>query len=280
MKTALIAIATNEDHYIQEWIDYYLHLGFDDIYIVQDNGWKANINADNRVHLSDAEDYLVFEDYQNDLYSKFFKQNYKKYDYIAVFDVDEFLVLKTAKRIDEFLNNYSSIPSVCFHWRMFGDNNITEVNSNNYSVINRFTKSASICSSEFKSIYNCRKIESIFGQDILDTTDIIGIHEFKKITLDNIQLDVLKYSVNGINIVNSSYKLKNEDEQLQACQIAYLAHYRKTFPEYIDRLSHNNSVWWKQFEKDHPDLREQFNIINPRWFNEVDNFDTVNMLRN
>ena len=32
-KTALVAIACNEDHYLKEWIDYHLNIGFDDIYV-------------------------------------------------------------------------------------------------------------------------------------------------------------------------------------------------------------------------------------------------------
>lgn len=33
MKTALVCIAKNEDHYIDEWLKYYLKLGFADIFI-------------------------------------------------------------------------------------------------------------------------------------------------------------------------------------------------------------------------------------------------------
>ena len=39
MKTALVCIAKNEDHYIDEWIEYYLKLGIDHIFIYQ-NDWR------------------------------------------------------------------------------------------------------------------------------------------------------------------------------------------------------------------------------------------------
>ena len=37
--SAIICVAKDEDHYIDEWIEYHLKLGFDAIYIIQ-NQWK------------------------------------------------------------------------------------------------------------------------------------------------------------------------------------------------------------------------------------------------
>jgi len=39
MTTALVCIAKNEDHYIEEWIAYHLKLGFDHIFIYAYN-WE------------------------------------------------------------------------------------------------------------------------------------------------------------------------------------------------------------------------------------------------
>jgi len=36
-KIALVTMAKDEDFYLQEWIDYHLKLGFDDIFIYQNN---------------------------------------------------------------------------------------------------------------------------------------------------------------------------------------------------------------------------------------------------
>jgi hypothetical protein len=43
MKSALVAIAKNEDEYINEWINYNLKIGFDNIIIFQNN-WRAKIH--------------------------------------------------------------------------------------------------------------------------------------------------------------------------------------------------------------------------------------------
>lgn len=54
MKTALFTLAKDEDNYIDEFLDYYIKLGFDDIFVYQ-NGWRANLKCDfgGRVHLVD-----------------------------------------------------------------------------------------------------------------------------------------------------------------------------------------------------------------------------------
>ena len=38
-KIALVCFAKNEDLYLQEWIDYHIKLGFDDIHVFQ-NDWR------------------------------------------------------------------------------------------------------------------------------------------------------------------------------------------------------------------------------------------------
>lgn len=40
MRCALVCIAKDEDDYIREWADYHLKIGFDDIYILQNN-WRC-----------------------------------------------------------------------------------------------------------------------------------------------------------------------------------------------------------------------------------------------
>jgi hypothetical protein len=51
MRIVLVCIAKNEEKYIQEWIDYHFKLGFDSIYIYE-NDWKSNIVQDNVTTIS------------------------------------------------------------------------------------------------------------------------------------------------------------------------------------------------------------------------------------
>ena len=133
MKIALVCIAKNEDDYIQEWIDYNKKLGFDDIFIYQNN-WRCQIEESNVVK-------IVFdgEIMQTNAYNHFIVNNLGKYDWVAFFDVDEFLVLKKHKNIKEFINDYNEFPGIGVNWVLFGDNNLNGI-IDNYSVIKRFTK--------------------------------------------------------------------------------------------------------------------------------------------
>ena len=52
MRTALVAIACNEDHYLREWFSYHHTIGFDDIYVYQNN-WHFKEEVPGYVHLID-----------------------------------------------------------------------------------------------------------------------------------------------------------------------------------------------------------------------------------
>lgn len=134
IKIALVCIAKNEDNYIQEWINYHLKLGFDRIFIYE-NDWDSNIENDKvtKIKISGVRKQL-------ECYNSFIKQNIGKYDWVSFLDVDEFIVLKKHKTIKEFISDYSEFNGVGINWVLFGDNNLSDVVDNNHSVIERFTK--------------------------------------------------------------------------------------------------------------------------------------------
>jgi hypothetical protein len=71
MRVALVCIAKNEDPYIQEWIDYNKKLGFDDIFIYQ-NDWRWDGESEN-VHKF----VIDGKSKQREAYNHFIK-NYRK----------------------------------------------------------------------------------------------------------------------------------------------------------------------------------------------------------
>ena len=52
MKLALVAIAKDEDNYLREWLDYHFKIGFDEIYVYQNN-WHFKEEVPDYVHLID-----------------------------------------------------------------------------------------------------------------------------------------------------------------------------------------------------------------------------------
>jgi hypothetical protein len=133
MKVALTCIAKNEDKYIEEWIQYHLYLGFDRVFVYE-NDWTLNLD-------SPFVEKIQFNGggRQSQAYNHFLSNYKNKYDWVAFFDVDEFLVLKMHDNIKQFLFHYREFDGVGINWYLFGDNN-QPMPTDNYSVLDRFTK--------------------------------------------------------------------------------------------------------------------------------------------
>jgi hypothetical protein len=145
---ALVCVAKDEDHYLQEWIDYHLMLGFDSIHVYQNN-WRFNKPIeDSRVHFHKW-DYHTHTDVNKPIwefnlqakcYTHFSRTYHKDYKWGAFFDVDEFLVLKETNNVKEFISKYDDYNCLIINWAMFGDNDHKIFDPNDCSVIERFTK--------------------------------------------------------------------------------------------------------------------------------------------
>jgi len=133
-KVALVCIAKDEDRYIDEWIDYHLKLGVDEIFIYE-NDWRSGIERD-RVHT------IPFDGPTRQTYSynHFIFTMSKEFEWVIFIDVDEFVCLKKHKSIQEFLRDYGNIPQnvdgIAMSWVYFGDGNNVSPNG---SVLERFT---------------------------------------------------------------------------------------------------------------------------------------------
>jgi len=150
-KIALVTMAKDEDYYLQEWIDYHLKLGFDDIFIYQNNWRFKNPKPHENVHFMewDVESKQPIDGQEvwewnrhSQCYSSFGKEYHNQYEWAAFFDVDCFLVLKETNDVKSFIKNYDDIPQsqIVINFVFFGDNGLTTFDENNTSVLERFTK--------------------------------------------------------------------------------------------------------------------------------------------
>jgi Glycosyl transferase family 2 len=144
MKVALVCIAKNEDNYIEEWIKYHKKLGFDDIFIYQNNWRMPNIDMETINIESDGNIR------QLPSYNHFIENNWMKYQWAAFWDIDEFLVLKKHKNIKEFISDYDEYSGIGINCYLFGDNGKTE---KEFGLINRFTKRQLSVDRHVKCIY-------------------------------------------------------------------------------------------------------------------------------
>lgn len=145
MRVALVCIAKNEDRYIQEWVNYHKKLGFDKIFIYQ-NDWRCDLGDPNIIKIE-----FDGVNKQREAYNHFIKTKHDEYDWAAFFDVDEFLVLKKHGNVKDFISDYSKFSSIGVNWVLFGNNGYFKI-GHETSVLKRFTKRQNSTNSHIKSI--------------------------------------------------------------------------------------------------------------------------------
>ena len=237
MKVALVCIAKNEDNYIKEWYDYHMKIGFDDI-IVYQNDWECNITEPNLIkYRVDGKNKQLF------CYNNFITEHQGKYDWVAFFDVDEFLVLKKHKNVKEFIKDYEDYPGIGINWVFFGDNNHNGV-IDDYSVISRFIKREKKVNNHVKSIV--------------------------KLTPE---LRMLVHNPSNTVIVDTNKcAFKSSFSPKQYDDIAQLNHYfTKTKEEFIKKVERGRAD--AEFKRNY----NEFNVHN---INEVDDFTAHNFYFN
>lgn len=249
MKVAIIAIAKNEQLYIQEWIDYHLNLGFDKIIIAD--------NDDELILSGFTSDKVIIEDYtkvirvQPKAYTELFNKYRDYYDWIAFFDIDEFLVLDGYQDVKQFLSGFNT-DEVRLNTKHFTDNDELDVIDGNYNVFERFRTEANVFDLDryFKTFVNTKITTDryIFGHGIYDKR------------------------LNAVNALNQSIKADSMKSEEPIFKNAWFNHYRtKTIGEYIRQKcfrggANNNpkryNDWKKYFFQTNEMSEEKINYAN------------------
>lgn len=158
MKIAIIAIAKNENNYINEWVSWHLNLGFDNI-ILCDNNDSCSESLCDVVHDSRViiKDYRNVDCVQTKAYTAEFLNYRNEYTWIAFIDIDEFIFLDTSRyrNIKEFVKiraeMYTNLDCIRLCWKIYTTNNLDT--DNDYRVVDR-------CVERYKCKYDsfCKSI--------------------------------------------------------------------------------------------------------------------------
>ena len=135
MKTAICAIIKNEQDYLDEWLDYHLNLGIDEIYLYEDYDSLSHSaiteKYGDRVHLNSID--VVFESvekkiseetikkssfFQEQLFSWFPIAYKNEFDWVLFIDIDEFLILK--QPLHKLLEEYDDKSAIYIKWIFYG----------------------------------------------------------------------------------------------------------------------------------------------------------------
>ena len=128
----ICSIAKNEDLYINDWIQYHLNIGFNHIFIFDNNDKNFLIEIIDEKFLDKV---TVFDIHKKQLmqfkaYDNFYKNFFNIIEWCAYIDIDEFIVLKNWRNIEDFLNDkkFTKAQVIRLNWEIYGDDDLIERN--------------------------------------------------------------------------------------------------------------------------------------------------------
>ena len=134
IKVCLCVIAKNEHLYINEFVEYYSKIGYNHIFIYDNNEIDGE-SYENIIKKYIKKGFVSIINYRGrinntrpifDAYKDCYEKNNLKYDWLSFFDMDEFLELKPiGLKIQNFLNNkkFEKCQNIKINWLIFNNPN-------------------------------------------------------------------------------------------------------------------------------------------------------------
>jgi hypothetical protein len=120
----------DEESILKEWLDYYLIIGIDHFYLYDHNSTDDSVNI---IKPYVEKGLITLKQHKgsfNELHSlmnETLKTVRGETKWLAFFDSDEFLVLKTCDNIKDFLIQYEYAGGIAVNWQMFGTSNVESI---------------------------------------------------------------------------------------------------------------------------------------------------------
>jgi hypothetical protein len=162
MKPVIIAIAKLESSYIEEWVKYHILLGFDMIYLYDNEDQPtyqsllSNYSYKVSVIHFPGKDFEIGVQYAalNHFVANYMRTN--NITHVAHIDIDEFIVLKKHANIQDFITEFikDDCAGIGINWRHFGSSGHTE--KTEVPVTERFTMCQESGNSHIKTLFDIR----------------------------------------------------------------------------------------------------------------------------
>lgn len=129
MKTALIVIGRQENRYCREFIEHHLKVGIDHIFVLDNNRQGEDHFEDVLQDFIDA-GKVTIKDYRDRVlvqfqaYTETYNRHRFEYDWIGIWDFDEFIDIRTGD-LESFLTDRQS-NCVLINWECYGDNGLVK----------------------------------------------------------------------------------------------------------------------------------------------------------
>ncbi len=160
------AIAKNEGSYFKEWIEYHRRLGVEKFYIYDNESTDNTREVLAPYIASGIVDYLLFPGQKKQLpaYDHCFDHHRLESQWIAIIDLDEFIVPIKDKTIPEFLKRFENFSSVEINWLIYGSGGAQKKEEG--KVMDRFRQHSvpnHPLNRHVKSIVNPRRVFTMTG---------------------------------------------------------------------------------------------------------------------
>lgn len=163
---AVCAIAKDEGSYFKEWLDWHIRMGVEKFYIY-DNGSSDNTLDVLAPYIQQGiVEYIPFPGYRKQLaaYDHCFQNFRFESRWLAIIDLDEFIVTKKDKDISSFLKRFENYSVVEINWLVYGSGG--EETRSPGGVMERFklhSKGNHILNRHVKSIVDPRRVYGMIG---------------------------------------------------------------------------------------------------------------------
>lgn len=212
---SIVAIAKNEAPYVKEWIEFHKLVGVERFYFY-DNGSTDNTREVLEPYIKNGTvvyKYCEGQCLQNKVYADAILKYRNQTRWLAIIDLDEFIVPLEKDNIRDFLKDYEDFPAVGINWVMFDCNGhktkpqtYKGMVTRNYTRALKNTNSKTNC--QIKSIVNPQKVVSVFSPHYcIYKNKEFAVNENKEIIYGGFSE---KHSSNKIQI--NHYYTKSEEE--------------------------------------------------------------------
>ncbi len=163
---AVCAIAKNEGPYFQEWIEWHRKQGVEKFYVYDNESTDCTREVLEPYIRSGIVDYVFFPGKKRQLaaYDDCFERHRTEARWIAVIDLDEFIVPIQDRSIPEFLHRMERFSVVEINWLVYGSGGAREKVSG--GVMERFRKHSfpeHKLNTHVKSIVDPRRVCTMIG---------------------------------------------------------------------------------------------------------------------
>jgi hypothetical protein len=134
-KISLCTMGRKENLYVKEFVEYYIKLGIDHIFIYDDNEQNTEKISDilgskykNRVTIYENIKEKIYS--QPEAFTNCYHNNLNKYDWFLMVDIDEYLYIVN-NTLKNYLSNkiFNKCDFIIFHWVIPNDNNLLNYDS-------------------------------------------------------------------------------------------------------------------------------------------------------